>query len=96
MPATRAFAGEFPLARRVNVAGAVLAWGLAIGALPGCNLNAFTVNSTAPVLKAGSVALDRESDIQHARAAGPASLLTVETFLVSSPDNKNLLEILAP
>lgn len=64
-------------------------------ALGGCNLNAFTVNSTAPVLKAGAVALDRESDIAHARQAAPASLLTVETFLVSSPDNKYLLEILA-
>jgi TRAP transporter T-component len=63
--------------------------------LAGCNLNAFTVNSTAPVLKAGSVALDRESDPQHARAAAAPSLLTVETFLVSSPDNKYLLEILA-
>jgi hypothetical protein len=71
--------------------------GLGLLAIPvgGCNLNAFTVNSTAPVLKIGSAALDRESDIQYAREASPSSLLTVEAFLVTTPDNKDLLEILA-
>lgn len=60
-----------------------------------CNLNEFTVNTTAPVLKIGSVALDRESDIQFAKEAAPASLLTVASFLVASPENEDLLEILA-
>lgn len=63
----------------------------------GCKsfLNRFTVNSTAPVLKAGARALDEESDMQFARDAAPASLKTVETFLVTAPDNRDLLEVTA-
>lgn len=58
-------------------------------------MNRFTVNSTAPVLKAGARALDEENDIQFARDAAPASLKTVETFLVTAPDNPDLLEVTA-
>lgn len=61
----------------------------------GCSLNKFTVDSTAPVIKAGSRALDEESDVQFARLAAPASLKTVEGFLVTSPDNPDLLETAA-
>jgi hypothetical protein len=58
-------------------------------------VNRFTVNSTAPVIKAGSAAIDAEGDPQFAREAVPASLKTVESFLVTSPDNTDLLETLA-
>jgi hypothetical protein len=78
-----------------RLARVVAAAALVVAALPGCSLNAFTVNSTAPVLKDGMVALDRESDIQFAREGAPANLITVETFLVTTPDNRQLLEILA-
>ena len=63
----------------------------------GCSgaINRFTVNSTAPVLKLGSAAMDSESDPQTAREAAPANLKTVESFLVVSPENKDLLEVLA-
>lgn len=61
---------------------------------PGCNLQRLTVNQTADVLYAGSPTLERESDPQFARDAMPASLKTLETFLVSAPDNKKLLELL--
>jgi hypothetical protein len=61
----------------------------------GCNLNRLTANTTAGMLDFGSVAMDREADIEFARYAFPASLKTVETFLVSSPDNEHLLLLLA-
>ncbi len=61
--------------------------------LTGCSLQRLTVNQTANVLHAGAPALERESDVQFAREALPASLKTVESFLLSSPDNKKLLEI---
>lgn len=61
----------------------------------GCNLQQFTADSTADLLKNGSVALDRESDLEFGRDALPASLKTIETFLVSSPQNEHLLLLLA-
>ncbi len=63
--------------------------------LAGCNLNKLTANTTSGMVLAGSSALDRESDPQFAREAFPASLKTLETFLVSSPDNESLLLLLA-
>ena len=82
---------------RLRGAGGLRALLLALlpAALGGCSLNKFTVDSTAPVLLVGMSALDRESDLQFAREGAPANLITVETFLVSSPDNRALLEVLA-
>jgi tetratricopeptide (TPR) repeat protein len=40
------------------------------------------------------VALDRESDLVFARDAMPASLKTLETFLINSPNNQDLLFLL--
>src|SRR4051794_10721994 len=73
----------------------VAAGGLALAS--GCSnaINRFTVNSTAPGLKIGSSAIDSESDLQFAREALPASIKTVESFAVVTPDNRDLLEILA-
>ncbi len=68
---------------------------LALSAGFGCNLNRLTANTTAGMLEYGSVAMDREADIEFARHAFPASLKTLETFLVSSPDNEHLLLLLA-
>lgn len=67
---------------------------LALTLLSSCNMQKFTVNTTADVLYTGAPALERESDTQFAREALPASLKTLETFLLSSPDNKKLLETL--
>jgi hypothetical protein len=61
----------------------------------GCNLQRLTVQQTAEVLSAGVPALERESDPQFAREALPASLKTLETFLLSDPGNEKLLELLA-
>ena len=72
--------------------GAIALWALASG---GCNVKKFTANTTAKNLEFGSVAMDREADLEFARYAFPASLKTIETFLVSSPDNRSLLLLLA-
>ncbi len=64
-------------------------------ALSGCSLQKITVNQTADVLWKGRTALESEPDPQFAREALPASLKTVETFLVSSPHNRKLLRMLA-
>jgi TRAP transporter TatT component family protein len=64
-------------------------------ALGACNLNKLTANATSGMLETGSVAMDRESDLELARLAFPASLKTVETFLISSPKNESLLLLLA-
>lgn len=61
----------------------------------GCNINKLTANTTSGMLRAGSEAVDRESDIVFAREAFPASLKTLETFLVNSPENEDLLLLLA-
>jgi hypothetical protein len=69
----------------------------ALVGVSGCQgaINRFTVNSTAPVLKLGSAAIDMEGDAVLAREAAPASLKTVETFAVITPENPYLLEVLA-
>lgn len=76
-------------AHRVVVAGALLANASA------CNIKKLTADTTAKNLEYGSVAMDREADLEFARYAFPASLKTIETFLVSSPDNRSLLLLLA-
>jgi tetratricopeptide (TPR) repeat protein len=76
---------------RIRVWGAVV---VAIG-LSGCDLKAFTVNTTAPVLKVAAESLPAESDVQLARDSAPASLKTVEGFLQSVPKNRDLLQILS-
>jgi TRAP transporter TatT component family protein len=81
---------------RLRVGGpAVLLASFVTVALAGCDLKAFTVSTTAPVLKAAAESLPEEGDIQFARDAAPASLTTVAGFLVSAPKNRDLLAILA-
>jgi tetratricopeptide (TPR) repeat protein len=61
----------------------------------GCDLAAFTVNTTAPVMKEASKSFAAESDIDFAREAAPGQLKTAEGFLRSSPENRALLETVA-
>ena len=74
---------------RVVVLGVVL---LFSGA---CDLQRLAVDQTAEILYAGRTALEGETDFDFAEAAIPASLKTIETFLVSAPDDRYLLELLA-
>jgi hypothetical protein len=66
-----------------------------LSAAAGCNMEKLTADVTSKSILAGSIALDRESDTQFAREAFPASLKTLETFLVSTPENENFLLLLA-
>jgi hypothetical protein len=61
----------------------------------GCSLNEFAVSTTAPVLFEASKAFSQEPDVQFAREAAPGQLKTADGFLVSSPENRYLLEILS-
>jgi hypothetical protein len=67
----------------------------ALLALTACNVNHFTATMTAKMLVDGSAALDREADVEFAAQAFPASLKTLETFLVNAPEDENLLFLLA-
>ena len=62
---------------------------------PGCNMHKMTADMTAGPVRTGSIVMDREADLEFAAQAIPASLKTVESFLVSSPDNPDLLYVLA-
>jgi hypothetical protein len=73
----------------------VVALALSAGALPACNLQEFTVNTTAPVLHRASLVFGEENDVQLAREAAPGQLKTADGFLASSPENRLLLEVLA-
>ena len=68
---------------------------VALLVLSGCNMVKFTTNTTAKVLKVASFSLAQESDVEFARQAAPASLKTLEGFLLASPGNENLIFILA-
>jgi hypothetical protein len=61
----------------------------------GCNTRKMAADMTAPVLLEGAIAMDGEADLMLAREAFPATLKTIESFLVSSPDNQDLLLLLA-
>jgi tetratricopeptide (TPR) repeat protein len=63
--------------------------------LGGCNMNAFSVNLTAPVLHEASKAFAMENDVEFAREAAPGQLTTLAGFLYSSPENRYLLETCA-
>jgi TRAP transporter TatT component family protein len=53
------------------------------------------VSGAGPVLKASIHAYEKETDVEVARAAAPAMLEQVEGLLETSPDNPELLEIVA-
>ena len=68
---------------------------LTLGLVASCNMVKFTVDTTADALAVAAPSLNMESDVQLAREAAPAQLKTVEGFLLASPNNTKLLEVLA-
>jgi hypothetical protein len=60
----------------------------------GCDMDKFTVNTTAKVLAKAQPSLQQESDYEMARQAIPGALKTIEGFWVVSPDNDKLIAIL--
>jgi tetratricopeptide (TPR) repeat protein len=56
-------------------------------------MNEFTTNLTAPVLYAGATeAFGYENDLDFVRQAAPGNLVTLASFLYSSPKSRYLLE----
>ncbi|HVV87374.1 MAG TPA: TRAP transporter TatT component family protein [Kofleriaceae bacterium] len=74
---------------------AALLAGLTTFALGACDLGQVTVNTTAKVLARAQPSLKMESDYELAARAIPGTLKTVEGFWVVSPNNPQLLGILA-
>ncbi len=72
-----------------------LAVALSAAGLLGCNMHKMTADLTAGPVRVGSIAMDREADLDFAEAAFPGSLKTIEGFLVNSPENPDLLLVLA-
>src|SRR5690242_17731313 len=74
----------------------VLLLGAAL-ASAGCESFQFNlaVGSTAMVVKKGSRALDRESDVQLAREGLPGTVLQLATFNTAAPDNPTFAELTA-
>jgi hypothetical protein len=78
--------------RRPIVFSTILMASLALAA---CDLGKVTVGTTSKVLLRGQPAIKQEADFEIAARALPASLKTVEAFLMVDPENKNLKGILA-
>lgn len=64
---------------------------LAVLALPACNTARFVADKSPPMLDDQSRAFYRETSLRHAREAAPAMLKMLDGFIVSSPDNPELL-----
>ncbi len=64
---------------------------LLVAALPACKMNRFIANQMTASLQDQTIAFERETNVRHAREAGPGMLKMLDGFLVSSPDNPDLL-----
>jgi tetratricopeptide (TPR) repeat protein len=64
-------------------------------ALAACDLSAYSVRLTAPVIARGAAAMERESDLEIARAAAAGQLKTVEGMLETLPRERTLLALAA-
>lgn len=62
---------------------------LAIAVLPtaGCSTSQLVARGASPLIEQGVVAMNRETDLELARASIPATLKMVETLLLADPDN---------
>ena len=66
---------------------AILAIGLWLNA---CSMGQLVARSSLPVLESGNVAMNRETDLELARAAIPANLKLIEGLIEQLPDNSDL------
>ncbi|MBI3267942.1 MAG: hypothetical protein HYZ53_02895 [Planctomycetes bacterium] len=62
-----------------------------VAAASGCKMNRFIANQMTSSLQDQTLAFEREPNVRHAREAGPALLKMLDGFLVSSPENPELL-----
>lgn len=62
----------------------------ALVALGGCSMKEMAVRGSLPLMAGGIEAMNRESDIELAQAAMPASLKMIEGMVYADPDNPKL------
>ena len=67
-----------------------VAIGLCTLTLGACTMGQMVARSTLPILESGNVAMNRETDLELARAAIPANLKLIEGLIQELPDNADL------
>ena len=67
-----------------------VAIGLCTLALGACSMGQMVARSSLPILESGNVAMNRETDLDLARAAIPANLKLIEGLIQELPGNANL------
>lgn len=67
----------------------------ALASLSGCSLRTMAVKQTVGMIKESMPAFEREWDYELVEQSLPASIKTVEGFLVSAPENADLLLMLS-
>ncbi len=71
-----------PSTRRATVTALVLAV-----LLPGCSTSQLVARGASPLIDNGVTAMNRETDVELARASSPANLKMIEALLLADPDN---------
>lgn len=71
------------LRRQAACASLILAW----LALPGCSTGQLVARGASPLIEHGMAAMNRETDLELARASIPANLKMVEALLLADPGN---------
>ncbi|MCR4331418.1 MAG: TRAP transporter TatT component family protein [Sulfuricaulis sp.] len=67
-----------------------MAIGLCTLVLGACSMGQIVARSTLPILESGNVAMNRETDLELARAAIPANLKLIEGLIQELPGNADL------
>ncbi|WP_324780320.1 TRAP transporter TatT component family protein [Thiobacillus sedimenti] len=68
-------------------APACAALALALLALTGCSTSQLVARGASPLVEQGMVAMNRETDLELARASIPANLKMIEALLLADPQN---------
>src|SRR5687768_9842824 len=68
-----------------------LALAMLLTLAPACSMSKLVANNMGPVLRDATIAFNREPSPRHAREAAPGLLKQLDGFIVSSPDNVDLL-----
>jgi len=80
---TTRFAALYELAKLIGIV-------LCAVALGACSVGQMVARSSLPVVESGSIAMNRETDIELARAAIPANLKLIEGLIEELPGNADL------
>ncbi len=75
------------ITRKLARAGAICLCGALLGA---CSMGQMVARSSLPILESGNVAMNRETDLELARAAIPANLKLIEGLIQELPGNAGL------